>query len=82
MTYYHLNERLQKGWELRVIDLGDPAVLSLLGADFHEKLIPLFVIRHDELVIVTVTEPYEFHPGDSVIAMVESGLIEDKTDRA
>jgi len=82
MTYRKLNGLLEQGWSLHVVDLGDPTTLRALGEEYHQNLLPLFVIRSDELVVVTVSEPYEFHPNDRVIAMVAPDIALEPTGDA
>ncbi len=70
MTFRNLNDRLEGGWRLRIIEVSDPGVEEIFSESHRDAIIPLFVIRNnDRLVVITASDPYIPHVGDRVIAL-------------
>ncbi len=70
MTYRSLNDRLEGGWRLRTIAVTDPGVEELFSESHKDAVIPLFVIRNnDRLVVITASDTYIPQMGDRVIAL-------------
>jgi NhaP-type Na+/H+ or K+/H+ antiporter len=71
INYYHLNSLFEEGWHLKSTKISDSFGFDDMKEHYKEKIIPLFLIDHEEkLFISTIENPFKPKPGDLVIALV------------
>ena len=70
MTFRFLQSRLESGWRLQVLEVTVGTLARIEQARAEVVLIPLFILRDQRLLVISVDEPYEHREGDKMIAMV------------
>ena len=74
VTYRELNDRLNVGWTLNVIELTDEFDFAAFSETCADYATPMFVLRSDHsLVVLTAAAVYAPQTGDSLVALVAPG---------
>ncbi len=70
MTFRYLQTRMESGWQLRIVDVDDGLLPQIEHAYAEALIIPLFVVREQRLLVISVDEPYEPRSEESIIVLM------------